>query len=644
MKFTFVRQHKSINSFPLTEIEAGFIVITGINGAGKTHLLEAIENGGLKVENIPRGATNIRRFHHTDMQPNDTGVAKPSELWAQRIGLWDEIQQPIFDHQQVIRERLTNNGIASDKTEDFGRVAEWTEQEIYEIVSDRGRASKIYKELQSWLTNANNEVVSGWRQNINRKGLAELLVSRVNCVTGLTEETFRKLVPVDWNPTDVFQQNFAPLFASYHRLREWNKVNRFYATQEGEERHWITDEEFYSQYGLPPWETVNRILEEANLPLRVNWPEGDFDVPFTLKLHNTELDCDVSYKDLSSGEKIIISLAHCLYYAGSNNPSLSLPKLLLLDEPDAPLHPSMTRSFMRVIEQVLVGENGVKVIMTTHSPTTVAFAPTGSVYKLERKPRRLVPCSKDSAITVLTDGFATVLETTRFVITEAMIDHTTYQSLFQAIQMSGAWPTLPNLVFVQASDSENRTGGGKGQVANWAGKLSELGLPFFRGLIDRDSGNADSPVIKVLGRYSLENYLLDPIILYACLVDKNRYQSVLKLDELRECNVHSITSFPAFRLQEIADAVCQKLESFRPELVSTEKFEVEYQNAHKISLLAWMRDTRGHDLAQIVCSCFRDGERSLISRKLEEPILMLTAKLPGFIPKDLVGLFVSLAS
>lgn len=70
----------------------------------------------------------------------------------------------------------------------------------------------------------------------------------------------------------------------------------------------------------------------------------------------------------------------------------------------------------------------------------------------------------------------------------------------------------------------------------------------------------------------------------------------------------------------------------------------EYLNGHKVNLPIWIRDKRGHDLTTIIRECFRNGEKYLLSRKPEESVLILTAKLPGFIPKDLTELFVSLAS
>ena len=644
IRLQFSKQHRSILSFPHTEIDTDFVVLTGINGAGKSHLLEAIENGSVAVEGVKHGAPLIRRFHHSNMQPKDTGPANTSDLWSQRLNLWNELSPKVQQHQQKIRENLLQQGIPSDALEDFDAITNWTVEEITRFIADEQRAAQIHHQLNTWLTQADNDIWNPWTRDQNRAGLAARLRQLPQRAVSLVEEEFEKLVPLDWNPTDVFQQNFAPLFATYYRYREQNKIDRYYATQEEEERVWYTEEQFLDKFGDPPWEVVNEILAAAHLPLQVNAPKGAFDRPFQLKLHHTELDCDIRYADLSSGEKIIISLANCLYYAKSSGASLTLPQVLLLDEPDAPLHPTMAKSFMEVIEKVLVRDKGVKVIMTTHSPSTVAFAPEESVYRLDRSPRRLVKCSPDSAINVLTDGFATVMPSSRFVIVEAAFDQDGYQQLFNCLQQRDSFAGLPPLVFVRASDQDNRTGGGCAQASNWAEKLNSSGLAFFRGLLDHDAGNQSTDIVHVLNRYSIENYLLDPICVYACLVENNLHRPILDIDELKHCNIHEIPKLPSPYFQQIVDAISSQLAAFRPELKTQQKFRIEYLCGTVIEAPVWLKEKRGHDLSAIVRQCFKNGPAPLFSRNLDELLLMQTTKLPEFITKDIEEIFVGIAS
>ena len=55
------KPHRSISHLPETDLP-DFAVITGVNGSGKTHLLEAIEQGAVRIDGIPSGGTRIRRY------------------------------------------------------------------------------------------------------------------------------------------------------------------------------------------------------------------------------------------------------------------------------------------------------------------------------------------------------------------------------------------------------------------------------------------------------------------------------------------------------------------------------------------------------------------------------------------------------
>jgi hypothetical protein len=81
----------------------------------------------------------------------------------------------------------------------------------------------------------------------------------------------------------------------------------------------------------------------------------------------------------------------------------------MLDEIDASLHPSMTRALLTTLQEVFV-KRRTRVILATHSPSTVALAPEGSVHVVHKGPARqkikLRP-NKD-ALELLTEGFATL--------------------------------------------------------------------------------------------------------------------------------------------------------------------------------------------------------------------------------------------
>jgi hypothetical protein len=60
MRLTFQNPYKSINQVPASELPS-LTVITGENGAGKTHFLQAIQQGRITIEGIDQ-----HRIHYHD--------------------------------------------------------------------------------------------------------------------------------------------------------------------------------------------------------------------------------------------------------------------------------------------------------------------------------------------------------------------------------------------------------------------------------------------------------------------------------------------------------------------------------------------------------------------------------------------------
>ena len=157
-----------------------------------------------------------------------------------------------------------------------------------------------------------------------------------------------------------------------------------------------------------PWDLINQILEEFDtLQYKISSPEGsDYFGSFQLKLKHTEKpDLEIDFSSLSSGEKILMALVASIYKSSSDG---HFPDILLLDEVDASLHPSMMKNMLSVIEKIFLAQ-GVKVILVTHSPTTIALAPENSIFVMNRSGiSRIEKRSKQDALAILTQGYATI--------------------------------------------------------------------------------------------------------------------------------------------------------------------------------------------------------------------------------------------
>lgn len=359
----------------------------------------------------------------------------------------------------------------------------------------------------------------------------------------------------------------------------------------------VPEDEIHKAIGEKPWVVLREIIKESKLPFAINDPSNNgFRDDFQLRLTHQILNEEINFNDLSSGEKVLIALVFYLY---NSQEKKVFPKLLLLDEPDAHLHPSMSQQFLNVIKNVLVDKFGVQVIMTTHSPSTVILAPTDSIYEMSRvEPRIRKSPSKNHSVSLLTAGLVYVGEGTKYFLVEDNDDVSFYSYVYNQLTTENQIDSNIPLVFIPASTKDKS--GGKDVVQNWVNKLQESGLVnIVNGLIDADSGNADSVGVYKIDRYSIENYLVDPILVYAALIDKEKNSPIEDLN-LTVGEEYKLKYLPAEILQKVADSILSivepELKKYFPdfdEKKETEKVEVSFINGTKLLYPKWLLSRRG---------------------------------------------------
>ncbi len=100
--------------------------------------------------------------------------------------------------------------------------------------------------------------------------------------------------------------------------------------------------------------------------------EGDEEAWDIVKLEASRM-----FKDLSSGHKIVLLTITRLVELVQER------SLVLLDEPEAHLHPPLLSAFVRALSDLLIDRNGVAVI-ATHSPVVLQEVPASCVWKIRR--------------------------------------------------------------------------------------------------------------------------------------------------------------------------------------------------------------------------------------------------------------------
>lgn len=286
------------------------------------------------------------------------------------------------------------------------------------------------------------------------------------------------------------------------------------------------EEEFRKMHGSPPWQNINSILETAMMDYEFKVPVNyDPNVIYEPKFIKKSSKNVVKISELSSGEKILISLAFALY---NKEHASQLPKVLLLDETDASLHPSMSKQYLRILKNVFVSELGIKVIITTHSPSTVALADEEDIYVVENTPERIRKCSKDEALSVLTAGvpsFSVNYENRKQVFVESHYDAEFYNEIYTLLK-SHLEPEI-SLSFISCGamqkDKNYNEIEGCSQVKKITQLMRDAGNKNCYGLIDWDKKNKEGKGIYVNAlneQYSIENCLLNPLFLSILLMSK----------------------------------------------------------------------------------------------------------------------------
>jgi hypothetical protein len=314
----------------------------------------------------------------------------------------------------------------------------------------------------------------------------------------------------------------------------------------------MTDDEFQASHGEPPWEFVNRVIRRAGLDFYVSHPPLDESGPFHPTLHKRSTDSRIDFGSLSSGEKILMSLAICVYNSSDVKILPILPKLMLFDEIDATLHPSMAKGVLETITATLLERLSVGVIMTTHSASTVAIAPEESIHVMISGSEGLAKTSKSRALNILTEGVPTLsisFDGRRQVFVEGRADAEVFSTIFRLLRSRlDSERSLEFLATGTRSSNGSDVNTGISIVKSLVKSLADSGNRSVLGLIDHDGKNQGSDRIFILGngeRDGAENFVFDPLIMIGV---------ILRLDggKLSSIGLDSVLPYSEFLNSEIS--------------------------------------------------------------------------------------------
>jgi len=647
MNLTFQQEHKSIKRLPIAELP-DFTVITGANGAGKTHFLQAIVSGAIQIVDVP--VKKIKYYTWSDMVSPDEAPNNPIQWQQNRDQYCASFSEFIKQFSNQVSESITpylseiTHAFSSDSLPGMEELNNLLPPHHCEVVA--ANIAQIEHSLIAHLKHICLHGVSGYPANQMDPNNSLVLLKVIDLCEKpfyqLTLSDFYEYYPVFNRELDPFKGGLTDLFAGYVRKREQNDLARVRADRGLITLH-LTDNEFTESHGSPPWDVMNRVLMEAHLSFRFAEPSPDASRPVGVNLIHVQSGNTIPFAGLSSGERVLISLAHFLFFSRDPRQPTAMPEVILLDEVDAPLHPSMTVDLLRTITKVMVEEYGRKVILATHSPSTVALAPEESIHVMDVETKTLRKATRDEGVRALTVGVPILsinLANRRQVFVESRHDEEFYGRI-AALAQTQLRPDI-SLTFIASGHEEN---GGCDRVKKLVSQLTGAGNTAVYGIIDWDNKNHSTASLRVLGegvRHSIENYLLDPVLLGALLL-REKLVSREKLGLLDGETYVDLRDFDNFRLQKLTDGVLAEL-GFAP-VQEGQLTTIHYFNGRSVQAPVAYLTERGHTLEEEHIKKRFPQLLQLGKRATDLKSTMLEKVLddvPGLLPADFVSLLLSI--
>ena len=429
MKLKFEQPYKSIGEEIQKDLKdldfPDFSIITGTNGSGKTHLLEAIKNESIKVD-----STNpIVYFNYENFQFNNSDVLH---------------YEP---YRSMVDNLITMVGILNE--------------EGYNITSNSAICrfiSNVIQEIEQIQDNNTKD-----RKEITKQIVGAFLMATLSNDSTNKQKYHKEEVDNIYNIIDKFLNDIDYIMAERRNRKEYISIIRNYISSThtgigekiysiikgyflkeeeylkslnlGDQQNSNIDvkklkEDFVKINGENPFKNFNLILEKIGCDSHLFEGYSLFDKHIEsiknradlgieaiaywygyepILLNKRDKNVRVPINDLSSGEQTLLGVATLIFEQqqkyGSNF-------TLLLDETDTNLHPSMVEKLIEMI-QGFIKDYNLKVFLVTHSPTTIALAPDNAGIFVMHRPNekdkpRIAEVSKSEALGVLTEGYVSL--------------------------------------------------------------------------------------------------------------------------------------------------------------------------------------------------------------------------------------------
>jgi len=651
MNIKLTTPFKSLGEFEAIDLP-NFCLITGRNGSGKSQLVEVIDLFRQGTNRNIQLNVNRMKIQIGGMNPPSTSYLDSGILNSTIGGHWGNYASslhymPTLEKLYIENPTLTLTKITKQSLENA--ITEVAIPEVRRALDGINQFSNPSSTPDIHYIQTATQSIYDKKESLDIARMVALQAKKD--LSKIQHADFMSFPPEErfLDRNDLFSSSIEQIFYSYAKRRHLNYIHWFANEQLGKNLECLSDNEFGEKY-QPPWVTINKIFKnnKLNYSFQEISPESFVDnAPIDFRLIKNSNGSVIEFANLSSGEKIIIGLIVKLFTSEYYEKNLELPELIVLDEPDAYLHPELSKLLISVLNETFVKELGIKVIVITHSPSTVALTPEDSIHELQNEPfTSLKKVTKDEALKILTHGVPTLsvdYRNHRQVFVESPTDVFYYRTLFDVFSQKETLAFKPYFI------SYSKGKGNCDQVISLVKDLKRAGNDKVFGIIDWDNKNSSAENIYVHGenaRYSIENFLYDPIYLVELFLDIEAENISKELGFPMGYKHYDLGEIEAEdRLQEIANWVIERIRLKFKGLSGKNGTvnQVIYSNGKKLELPKWYIQVSGHELEEKIRLTFPALGKYKNDGQLQEELTKIVAKSYPFWPIETTSILNRLA-
>ena len=255
MELSQHKEFQSITDFQVVDLP-DFTVITGLNGSGKTHLLKAIEIGGVLIDGVAMSTgSKAKFFDASSIVPKSTGAfasitleklrkAELLKLTRFKENVRASLRTHLRNQLQALKQVAPNFQLGDPfdiLSTDFDSSGLYTEQQLLNLNALKAQANAYVVESTSTERLRSSKIAIG---------LSIFSVEKNTSILQLSKDDLESAAIGVWGDVNAFQQNLGQLFVAYRDMRVKNDLKTLSKKRKPNENiRTFSDDEFVDNYG-----------------------------------------------------------------------------------------------------------------------------------------------------------------------------------------------------------------------------------------------------------------------------------------------------------------------------------------------------------------------------------------------------------